>query len=139
MCISAGYSDQLQKDFFESNPGLNRRFPWKYELEEYKSDSLCQIFHYQLKQDKWKFKDAKCNEFLKQIIENNKNLFKNNGGDTMNFITSCKIMHSKRMFGKPRTWKRYLNTSDIKKGINMFKTHKLKEKLNNKPPPTMYT
>jgi replication-associated recombination protein RarA len=140
VCIIAGYSEHLQKCFFDNNPGLNRRFPWKYELDEYKPENLCQIFNYQLKQDKWRFKDAKCNQILKQTIEINKDLFKNNGGDTMNLITSCKIMHSKRMFGKPKTWKRYLNASDIKKGMNMFKTHKLKEKLNDtKPPQSMYT
>lgn len=138
VCIIAGYTEQLNSCFFNSNPGLNRRFPWKYELEEYKPESLCKIFEYQLKKDKWKFKKMECSVYLKELIETNKELFNNNGGDTLNFITSCKIMHSRRMFGKTKTWKRYITISDLKKGMDMYKIHKLKTKLNESPPKSMY-
>ena len=35
VCIIAGYPAQLKECFFNANPGLDRRFPWKYELNKY--------------------------------------------------------------------------------------------------------
>lgn len=124
VCIIAGYTDQLQRQFFDSNPGLDRRFPWKYTLESYKSNELTNIFQYQLFRDKWRFKKLHYLSVLEKEIHENKELFTNNGGDTDNLISSCKIVHAKRMFGKPKTWKRYITKKDIKNGVIMFKKHR---------------
>lgn len=127
VCIIAGYETQLKKYFFDNNPGLDRRFPWKYDLEPYSCHELSNIFEYQLKAHKWKLKKPKYQQVLRGLIDENKGLFENNGGDTDNMITACKMAHSKRMFGKPQTWKRYLVPRDLKVGFEIFKKHKSKK------------
>jgi len=44
ICIIVGYEDSLQRDFFSINPGLERRFPWRYTIEAYLPDELYDIF-----------------------------------------------------------------------------------------------
>ncbi len=44
LCILVGYKDSLYRDFFSINPGLERRFPWKYEIKPYTKDELVKIF-----------------------------------------------------------------------------------------------
>ena len=44
LLIVAGYGDQLDKNFFSINPGLERRFPWRYCLESYSLEELVMIF-----------------------------------------------------------------------------------------------
>lgn len=44
VCILVGYRDELYRDFFSVNSGLERRFPWKYTLEKYTAAELCDIF-----------------------------------------------------------------------------------------------
>lgn len=44
ICIIAGYPDELDKCFFAYNPGLKRRFPFKFRIDGYKADELKDIF-----------------------------------------------------------------------------------------------
>lgn len=124
VCIIAGYTEELNEHFFGANPGLNRRFPWKYTLKQYEPIELKNIFVHQLIQAKWRFRKREYFKTLENLISENKELFENNGGDIQNYISACKIMHSKRMFGKPRTWKRYITGADLKAGMEMYKSHK---------------
>tara|TARA_B100001094_G_scaffold322812_1_gene372703 strand:+ start:3873 stop:4847 length:975 start_codon:yes stop_codon:yes gene_type:complete len=130
VCIIAGYEEQLNSCFFAQNPGLERRFPWKYRLEKYSPINLIDIFKSMLNKTKWKLRQPHdCVEFLNNIIEQNLLYFDNGGGDISNFITSCKMVHSRRMFGAKRTWKRYLIPNDIQQGFQVFrKNKKVKEK-----------
>ena len=136
MCIIAGYPEQLDTCFFEKNPGLDRRFPWKYNLEQYKAEELNEIYKIQLTKSKWKL-NGECNEQVNKLLKENKELFKNNGGDTETFVSMCKMAHAKRVFGQRKTWKRKLIGQDIKAGFDMYKRNK-KVKKENKPPPHMY-
>jgi len=120
ICIIAGYEDQLKQCFFNVNPGLDRRFPFKYTLKHYNSNELSKIFEYQLIRSKWRLKCVET-EKLNELLNENKDLFKYNGGDTENFLMACKLAHSTRMFGKPKTWKRYLIFNDLEKGMEIFK------------------
>jgi len=138
ICIIAGYEHELNKYFFGSNPGLDRRFPWKYVIEPYTSSNLTSIFDFQLKKDKWKILKPSNLVYLQDVINTNKHLFLNNGGDVYNLITCCKIMHGKRMFGQPKTWKRYLSKQDLDDGLNLFIKHKSKNPVDN-PPLSMYS
>lgn len=138
VCIIAGYPDQLEKCFFEKNPGLDRRFPWKYTLEPYKAEELNEIFTNQMKRTKWKMMKPKYTETVHSIIKENHEVFKNNGGDTEIFVSMCKMAHAKRVFGHRRTWKKFLIKEDINQGFLMYKTNK-NNKKENKPPVMMYT
>lgn len=137
VCIIAGYTEELNTHFFGTNPGLNRRFPWKYTLKHYEPTELKQIFEHQLRSEKWRLRKSRYSDDLETIIAENKTLFDNNGGDIENFVSSCKIMHSKRMFGKARTWKRYMTISDLKNGMDMYKSHK-EQKIEKTVIPHMY-
>jgi len=130
VCIIAGYEEQLNSCFFAQNPGLERRFPWKYNIEKYTSINLVDIFKSMLTRSKWKLRQPHdCEETLKNIIDQNLLYFDNGGGDISNFITFCKMIHSRRMFGAKRTWKRYLIPHDIYQGFLLFKKNKkVKEK-----------
>lgn len=137
VCIIAGYPDQLDSCFFSKNPGLNRRFPWKYNLESYKPEQLNQIYNLQLTRTKWKLRKDSYIDEISNIIKDNKDLFENNGGDTEIFVSMCKMAHAKRVFGQRKTWKKKLIRQDIKSGFDMYKRNK-KIKKDNKPPLMMY-
>lgn len=139
--IIAGYKDELEKYFFSMNKGLNRRFPWNYDITEYSVKNLKDIFVYQVEQNGWKFDDSliknNYSEILK-LFELNKDLFKNNGGDTLLLFDKTKICHSRRVFGKRRRFKKYINLSDIKLAIEVVINSKL-TKQKDLPPFGMYT
>lgn len=124
VCIIAGYKDQLEQCFFNVNPGLDRRFPFKYTLDPYESEDLCKIFEHQVRKSKWGLKDVNYSDTLNSILKQNKDLFKYNGGDTENFLMACKLAHSVRMFGKEHIWKRYLTINDLEKGMDIFKKNR---------------
>lgn len=121
ICIIAGYKDDLDKCFFAINQGLNRRFPWRYDIENYSPQNLQNIFQLQASKKNWKINAT--NEFLSNLFQQNKELFNNNGGDTTNFLEKCKISHAQRIFGTSET-KKLLTTSDLDEGLRLFKESK---------------
>lgn len=125
VCIIAGYESQLESCFFAGNPGLERRFPWRYVLKKYSPTDLVDIFTSLLFKSKWRFRTPeKCKVELKNIIESNEKYFEHSGGDIQNFINSCKMCHSRRMFGSRRTWKKYLVHTDLINGFAFYKKNK---------------
>ena len=134
VCIIAGYEDQLESCFFATNPGLDRRFPWRYKLQKYNTNDLVEIFETLLFKSKWRFKvPDKCKSELSTIIDTNNRYFEHCGGDIQNFINSCKMAHSRRMFGARRTWKKYLTPSDIISGFKLYKANKKTGNDNKNP------
>lgn len=133
VCIIAGYKEDLDNCFFKQNRGLERRFPWRYNIEQYKPEELYQIFDLQATKDKWKLKVKK--EEVIALLTKHKSLFNNNGGDTKNLLDKCKICHAQRVFGS-RKAKKHLTQDDLKNGFNIFT--KLRVKNDNKPPLGMY-
>jgi hypothetical protein len=82
ICIIAGYQNELDECFFSYNPGLKRRFPFKYTIEGYKPEELKDIFKRMTYNAKWKLAnviDNKCINVLLQKIDNNSN--DNNSND----------------------------------------------------------
>lgn len=126
ICIIAGYSEHLKTCFFDMNPGLERRFPWKFSLSSYESDELCKIFIKQTRNDGWSIDEE---TITASLFEKNKNYFKNNGGDTENLFQKCKIAHSHRLFldrmDNKFMKKRLLNKDDIENGLEFHKRNYL--------------
>ena len=52
VCIIAGYKEELDNCFFKQNRGLERRFPWRYNIEQYKPEELYKILDLQATRDK---------------------------------------------------------------------------------------
>jgi len=122
--IIAGYSDHLDKYFFSFNPGLARRFPFRFKIESYTSTELRDIFIDKLRRNKWKLdKDVtmlKLTDFFK-VHEKD---FPNFGGDIENLFKSCQFSHSKRIIGKNPVLRGNLVMEDISKGFEKFKKNK---------------
>lgn len=128
ICIIAGYEQQLYDCFFKNNPGLDRRFPWKYTLDTYKPKELTEIFKNMLINSKWKIRNEHSTLLhLEKTLELNLHLFNNNAGDIQTFIYSCKLAHSRRVFGNIRkSWKQFISIHDIKNGLILYKAGKKK-------------
>lgn len=134
VCIIAGYKNDLQKCFFDKNQGLERRFPWRFSIENYNYEELFQIFKRQLKEAKWEIQDDSIGiDFFKDKM----NFFDKMGGDTEILLAKCKIVHSKRVFGKPRFLKKILNKNDLLEGFNIYKLYSDKI-IKDKLPLSMY-
>ena len=128
LVIVAGYEDELESCFFNYNPGLQRRFAFRYNIEPYNFEELGFIFINKL--NEWKISDE-----LKMVEGNNLyNFFKSNyndfpnyGGDMESLFLSVKIAHSLRIFCKNPNLRKILIFEDIKKGFKIFKDSKKKD------------
>ena len=136
--IIAGYREELDRCFFSMNQGLKRRFPWVYDIGEYTLANLKEIFIFQVYENDWHFEDSlKFNNFEKlNDIFTNKDNFKNNGGDCLILFDKSKICHSRRVFGKRKSSKKYLNYIDVKLALELIKSESKTKK--SEPPFGMY-
>ena len=135
--IIAGYHEEVERCFFSMNPGLKRRFPWRYEIKDYSPENLKQIFIYQVKQNDWDFEPGFDFSLLDPLFSQ-RDYFKNNGGDCLNLMSRARICHSRRVFGQPRYLKRLLNISDIRNAFDILKRHQQLHKKESTPPYGMY-
>ena len=118
--IIAGYEDALEKCFFSYNPGLKRRFSFKYNISNYNYKELSEIFKKQINDITWKLnKSIDQNKFLDFFKKNYKE-FSNFGGDMELLLLCTKITHSIRIFGKHPKYRKNINLEDIRKGFKMF-------------------
>ena len=137
ICIIAGYREQLETCFFAVNPGLKRRFPFRYTIEKYTADDLRQIFIKKTKDESWFLED---NAVSTELFSKNMDLFPFSGGDMETLLHMAKMAHSKRIFGRHNVKKKVLNRQDVLKGLHMFKTNEeIRQRNKNSPPFGLYT
>jgi len=127
MCIIAGYENELKDCFFSYNPGLESRFTWKFNIDEYSHIELKQIFEKMIKECGWKLKEP-LNELW---FEKNKDFFKFYGRDMETLFSKVKIAHSRRVFGLPNEEKAQINMKDLEKGFDIYKKMGDSEKKKN--------
>ena len=117
----AGYKDQLNESFFSYNPGLNRRFKMRLTIDKYNAPDLREIFLKKIKENEWNILN---NDIEKEIplifFEKNVKLFKYNGGDMENLWHLTKIVHSRRIFGKPHNLMKRINKDDIENALKLY-------------------
>lgn len=118
--IVAGYKDEVQKNFFAQNKGLDRRFPWQYTINNYDSEELQLIFLEQAKQHKYEVADGAVSA---QLFLDDEKLFKHGGGDTESLLTKCIMIHEKRTIAHPEDHGT-LSKVDIDKGFKLHKEHR---------------
>ena len=124
LCIIAGYKDDLDNCFFSYNSGLQRRFPFRYHIDDYDIAEIREIFKMKVIKDGWKIKDS---SIPLELFEENKDIFKNNGGDCDTLLMKCKMAKARRDFGmgkiirKSRRNKRHLVKKDVKRGMGMLR------------------
>jgi len=115
ICIIAGYERELKENFFSLNPGLERRFPWKFETSSYKENELEEIFSIKLRSCGWF-----CEKDIMKGIFSNKDDYPMAGGSIENLLTCCKFVHSRRIFCNDSV-KKVLSRSDMEKGLKRYK------------------
>ncbi|MHB1953543.1 MAG: AAA family ATPase [Sulfobacillus sp.] len=132
LCIVAGYEQEVADCFFSYNPGLERRFPWKFKIGRYGPDELRQIFVKMVGDSNWS-----CAEPVPLDMFSKPGIFRNGGGDLANLLNYCKIAHVKRAFRTPKEH-RQLNREDYAAGFETFIRHRKKSEQIPAPPFGMY-
>lgn len=119
MVIIAGYKEELQKCFFSYNPGLKSRFAWQFEIKEYSSVQLSQIFEKKVKDARWILEE---DIDIEKWFEEKMDFFKNFGRDVENLFSKCKICHFRRIFGSTMN-KHILSMKDLENGFSKLSQH----------------
>tara|TARA_B100000900_G_scaffold416244_1_gene450497 strand:- start:3847 stop:4839 length:993 start_codon:yes stop_codon:yes gene_type:complete len=128
VCIIAGYKQELDRCFFSINPGLRRRFPWTFTIDNYSSNELAEIFYKIVKEKEW---ETTCKESdIIDIINKKHNLFTGNGGDITSIVEKSMINNCRKNFGKEQKYT--IELDDFIHAMNIFEDNK-KGKLNNVP------
>lgn len=127
-CIGGGYEDDIKDRFFGKNKGLERRFPWIHKIDNYEPSELAEIYFKMVKEIEWEI--GVDNKIVTEIISENKELFKNFGGDIETYLTKCKMMHSKRVFSLGKEHRFVLLEKDLRDAIEFIKKSKPIEEEN---------
>ena len=126
--IIAGYKKELMESFFSYNPGLLRRFPFRFTINPYSAEDLMKIYLKKLNDDKWSISEnsIKIDFFIK-----NKNFFKYNGGDMETLWGFTKIVHARRVFGLNINKRKKINKQDLNEAFKLFTNNDEVKNRNN--------
>ena len=116
MVIIAGYEKELKECFFKYNSGLDSRFTWRFNIDNYSAEELKLIFEKKVKDANWKIKK----KIKISWFEKNMKYFKFFGRDMETLFAKTKIAHSKRVFCKKKEEKTILTIKDLDNGLKMF-------------------
>ena len=112
------YSKAIIRDcFFNYNQGLESRFTWKFNIDEYSPDELLLIFKKKVIDNKWSFKE----DFHSDWFKKNKDYFTYYGRDIETLFSKVKIAHSRRVFCLPKEEKTKITIKDLEKGFEIYK------------------
>jgi SpoVK/Ycf46/Vps4 family AAA+-type ATPase len=152
ICIVAGYAADIQHRFFAMNKGLERRFPYIFDIEPYTHKELYEIFVGQLHASGWSVSDATekfgngSDDTVVELFNKNKDTLSFGGGDTENLLTSAKMFYSDRVFHQNMgeeiteiTEVPKLSIVDIEKAFEEIKLRKTPKKIESDVPFGMYT
>merc|ERR1712127_166424 len=129
MVIIAGYQEELKNCFFSYNQGLDSRFTWRFNTDDYTYDQLYLIFKKKVNDIGWKMKEEKIKDvWFKDKME----YFKFYGRDIETLLAKVKIAHGRRVFCLPNDKKMILTLKDMNKGFDMFlNNNEVKERKND--------
>ena len=127
ICIIAGYKEDLEKSFFGFNSGLERRFPYRFTIEDYTAEDLCKIYQTILARSDWRINhedEKKMVEFFKK----ERGSFKFNGGDLENFVHFSKLAYAKnKIFKVGGDLERVIQMVDVLGAFKLYGANKNKE------------
>ena len=127
ICIVAGYADELDKMFFSFNPGLKRRFPFKFTITNYSYQELMKIFI----QKVYKFNLKIDSDIdLEVFFKDNYKHFKFFGGDIETLLQNIKYSNSRRTISSINNNK-VITMEDLNNGLEKLKNSR-KENKNKK-------
>jgi AAA+ superfamily predicted ATPase len=117
ICIIAGYSEELNKMFFSVNPGLRRRFPFRFKINGYSWNELLKIFIKKIHKLKWTINN---DVDLEIFFIKNSPKFKHFGGDIETFIQHIKYSYSRRAIFFKSDKKVIIQNTDIETAFAKF-------------------
>ena len=94
--IIAGYEKEINECFFRVNPGLQRRFPFRYNINGYSGEELFEILKLKINRDQWVLSEEDGNK-LKKYISSNMHYFPHYGGDMETLLMKAKIKNSRNL------------------------------------------
>ena len=132
ICIIAGYQDELDEMFFSFNPGLKRRFPFKFTITDYTYQELMKIFIQKVYKLGLKI-DSDID--LETFFKDNYKQFKFFGGDIETLLQNIKYANSRRTICSINNNK-VITIEDLNNGLeklkNSRKENKTKKSNSNK-------
>jgi SpoVK/Ycf46/Vps4 family AAA+-type ATPase len=128
ICIIAGYPTDVDKCFFAYNKGLKRRFPFTFNIEKYDEENLAKILIKKINNSEWSIDPSILISDIISIIRDNKDKFKNYGGDIDIFIQKIKMAHGRRVFNKYESERKIITNEDLDAGLKMLKDNKEEDK-----------
>jgi len=135
MVIIAGYEDDLNKCFFSYNQGLDSRFTWRFNIDDYTYEELFLIFKKKVSDSNWKLN----NKINDKWFEDKMDYFKFFGRDMETLFSKIKIAHSRRVFCLDNDKKRIINKKDMNKGFDSFiSNNEVKARKQDKSPYLKY-
>lgn len=130
MVIVAGYEKELNECFFQHNLGLESRFVWHFQTDDYSVRDLYHIFIKMIGDLSWQYRFHSSVDQDIAWFEKHKAYFKYMGRDMENLLTKTKIAHSKRVFGKPPEIKQIITWEDLEAGFRLFSNnHTIKNRM----------
>ena len=132
MVIIAGYKQELKDCFFAYNKGLESRFTWRFETDDYTPEELRNIFIKKIKDNDWSVYPNN-NAISARWFEQNIKQFEYYGRDIETLFSKTKIAHSRRVFCKPKEAKTKVTKEDLENGFILFM--KNREKTEEKKAP----
>lgn len=133
--VFAGYENMLKETIFRVQPGLERRIAFTFELTDYTSNELIQIYEKQLRENDWILKDK---EKILILFEKNKKLFKFGGGDTNRLCLYTKNVYSKYAFNhllKKEAIDSVINYDIVREAIEILKQNNETQGMKVSEPP----
>jgi SpoVK/Ycf46/Vps4 family AAA+-type ATPase len=129
MVIVAGYEEDLNESFFKANKGMESRFIWRFNIEQYNTHELMEIFKKKINETDWVLEYDVVNI---KWFDKRKQEFKNYGRDMELLFSYLKIAHSRRIYGKDASLRKHIILEDLDVGYDMFMKNKKKENKMNK-------
>ena len=132
LCIIAGYKKEIDECFFSYNPGLERRFPIRYDIPGYNGEELLDIFKCFVEKDKKIIldKDDEFNIKLKEFFDKNYETFINYGGDIEIFWEQIRICFATNHIADDSN---IVKMEDIEAGFEEFQSKRNKNKKEDFP------
>ena len=135
MVIIAGYEEDLNESFFKANKGMESRFMWRFNIEQYNTQDLMEIFKKKINETDWVLEDDVVNI---KWFDKHKQDFKNYGRDMELLFSYLKIAHSRRIYGKDSSLRKRITTEDLNGGYEIFIKNKKKGNKMNKMLESIY-
>ena len=120
--VFAGYKDDIYRNLFRVQQGLESRFTTKFEIEKYTSDELVQIYIQRLSFSDWIIENT---PQLRELIKDNFELFKFQGRDMDNLAIYTKNVISENLYDDIVAGRNVSNKitdlRHVKKAVEIFK------------------